>query len=171
MLQSFLPSNFTSNEYIMNSHSFMFTLEATPPSVPASSPEERMYLAPFTIGIWPSVLTDVGPCEVSDDCPLFGYGIGTGPGAAGVLDTSGQPSLIPPRPWCPPPRAWTTSLHGLAEPPRIPLRVGAALLQLRASSRDPLEAFRRVRAAGLHAGPHRKTPRPGTAPACCRRVD
>src|SRR5690606_8837028 len=140
MRQTFLPSNFTSNEYIMNSHSFMFTLEATPPSVPASSPEERMYLAPFTIGIWPSVLTDVGPCEVSDDCPMFGYGIGTGLGAAGVLHTSGKTMLIPPLPLCTTPRALTKTLHGMAEPPRIPLRVGAALLQLLASSRDPLEA-------------------------------
>src|SRR5436190_20724641 len=86
MRQTLFPSNFTSNEYIINSHSPMFTLDATPPSVPASSPEDFMYFALLTMGIWPSVVTVVGPLVVSDDWPMFGYGIGIGgAGGAGVL--------------------------------------------------------------------------------------
>jgi hypothetical protein len=45
----------------------MLTFDSTPPTVPASSPEEREYWAPFTIGISPSVFTELGPWEVSDD--------------------------------------------------------------------------------------------------------
>ena len=47
----------------------MFTLDITPPSVPASSPWERAYFAPFTIGIFPSVVTDVERSAASLDNP------------------------------------------------------------------------------------------------------
>jgi hypothetical protein len=62
----------TVNEYIMNSHSSRLTLEMIPPMVPASSPDDFEYFAPLTIGILPSVVTLLGPSEVSDDCPMFG---------------------------------------------------------------------------------------------------
>src|SRR5690349_3893610 len=89
----------------MYSQTLMLTFEMTPPSVPGSSPDERMYWAPFTIGIWPSVLTVVGPCDASIDRPILGYGIGTGgPGGAGVLQTSGKTVLMPPLPLCAIPR-------------------------------------------------------------------
>src|SRR5438093_12548711 len=88
----------------MNSHSFMFTLDMTPPAVPASSPEDLEYLAPLTIGISPSVFTFVGPSDVSDAWPMFGYGMGTGPAGDGVLQTSGKAVLIPPLPLCAMPR-------------------------------------------------------------------
>src|SRR5687768_3134912 len=99
MRHTFLPSNLTSNEYSMNSHSLRFTLDMMPPSVPGSSPDDFEYLAPFTIGILPSVFTFDGPLDVSDACPMFGYGIGMGgAGGAGVLQTSGNTMLMPPLP-------------------------------------------------------------------------
>src|SRR5258706_2873187 len=69
---TFLPSNLTSNEYIMNSHSPLIELLMTPPTLPASSPALIEYLAPLTIGISPSQVTLVGPPEVSDDLPMLG---------------------------------------------------------------------------------------------------
>src|SRR5690606_18938311 len=97
-------------------HSPMLTEETTPPSVPASSPELRMYFAPFTIGIWPSVFTLLGPPVVSEDLPMFGYGIGTGLGAAGVLHTSGNTMLSPPLPLCAMPRAFTNVVCAISSP-------------------------------------------------------
>src|SRR5690242_14114095 len=70
--QTLFPSNLTSNEYNMNSHSLMLTPDMIPPSVPASSPDDLLYFAPLTIGISPSAVTVVGPPDVSDDCPMFG---------------------------------------------------------------------------------------------------
>src|SRR5258706_2044924 len=96
MRHTFLPSNLTSNEYIMNSHSPLTTPLITPPIEPGSSPLLSAYLAPFTIGMLPSVLTFVGPCEVSADFPMLGYGMGIGgAGGAGVLQTSGKTGLMP----------------------------------------------------------------------------
>ncbi len=70
---TFFPSNFTSNEYIMNSHSPLNLLLMTPPpAVPASSPVLIIYLAPLTMGIFPSVFTFFGPLDVSEDLPMFG---------------------------------------------------------------------------------------------------
>src|SRR4051812_2705578 len=89
----------------MYSHSPRLTLDSTPPMVPASSPDDFMYFAPFTIGICPSHVTVVGPCDVSDDWPMLGYGIGIGgAGGAGVLHTSGKTGLMPPLPLCAMPR-------------------------------------------------------------------
>src|SRR3989442_14845590 len=94
------PSNFTSNEYIMNSHSPILELETTPKSVPASSPDDFMYFAPLTIGICPSVVTALGPLVVSEACPMFGYGIGIGGGGGGggVVAVGGRQLIPPPRP-------------------------------------------------------------------------
>src|SRR3989442_8091844 len=93
------PSNFTSNEYIMNSHSPILELETTPKSVPASSPDDFMYFAPLTIGICPSVVTALGPLVVSEACPMFGYGIGIGGGGGGCrLPLRGGTRLTPPPP-------------------------------------------------------------------------
>src|SRR5664279_3648354 len=98
--QTLFPSNFTSKEYSMNSQKLMLMFERIPPATPASSPDEREYWAPLTIGIWPSVVTVLGRCDVSDDMPMLGYGIGTGLGAggAGVLQTSGKTIEMPLRP-------------------------------------------------------------------------
>ena len=85
--QTFFPSNFTSNEYIMYSQKLMLILDTTPPRVPASSPAEREYLAPFTIGILPSVLTLVGPWDVSDDVQrYFREGMLSGAGNHTTMD-------------------------------------------------------------------------------------
>src|SRR3954463_16495514 len=70
--QALFPSNFTSKEYSRNSHTFMLTLDRIPPMVPASSPDEREYVAPLTIGISPSVFTVVGPPVASDALPMLG---------------------------------------------------------------------------------------------------
>jgi hypothetical protein len=105
---TFLFSNLTSMEYSMNSHSLRLTFDMIPPIVPGSSPEDLEYLAPFTIGIFPSVFTVDGPLEVSEDWPMFGYGMGIGgAGGAGVLQTSGNAGLIPPLPPCAIPRPFT----------------------------------------------------------------
>ena len=56
----------------MNSASSILTLLTTPPTDPASSPLERLYFAPLTIGISPSVVTFVGPLEVSEDLAMLG---------------------------------------------------------------------------------------------------
>src|SRR5439155_14140589 len=101
---TFLPSNCTSKEYIINSHVPFILLLTTPSAAPASSPVDIMYLASWVMGIWPSVVTEVGPEEVSADCPMLGYGIGTGPAGVGVLQTSGKIGLIPPLPLCAIPR-------------------------------------------------------------------
>ena len=69
---TFLPSNLTSNEYIMYSHTPLKVEERIPPIEPGSSPMDMEYCAPFTIGIWPSVFTDEGPDEVSAALPVFG---------------------------------------------------------------------------------------------------
>jgi len=50
----------------------MFLFDTTPNSEPASSPDDFVYYAPFTIGIWPSVFTFVGPLLVSEACPMLG---------------------------------------------------------------------------------------------------
>jgi hypothetical protein len=72
-------------------------------------------LALFTIGILPSVLTVPGPDDVSDDWPMFGYGIGIGgAGGAGVLHTSGKTMLMPPLPLWAMPRMLANVVPGMA---------------------------------------------------------
>src|SRR2546429_1822796 len=74
------------------------------------------------MGIWPSVVTEVGPEEVSDDCPMLGYGIGTGPAGVGVLQTSGKIGLIPPLPLCAIPRQ-LANVVGISAPCSIGVSV------------------------------------------------
>src|SRR5215218_4792904 len=98
----------------MYSHSLMFTPDMMPPMVPASSPIDRLYFAPFAIGISPSSFTVVGPPEVSAALPMFGYGIGMGgAGGAGVLQTSGKTMLMPPEPLWSAPRKFTKTVVGI----------------------------------------------------------
>ncbi len=56
----------------MNSHSPLMTPLTTPPAEPASSPVVTAYFAPFTAGMFPSIVTVGGPAIVSADFPVFG---------------------------------------------------------------------------------------------------
>src|SRR2546423_685503 len=83
----------------MNSHSPILQLDITPPTVPASSPDDLEYLAPLTMGICPSVVTALGPPLVSEACPMLGYGMGTAPaGGGGFLPHTGNPHPPPAAP-------------------------------------------------------------------------
>src|SRR5689334_19880860 len=94
----------------MYSQAPLILLLMTPIADPASSPVDIMYLALLVIGICPSVLTEVGPEEVLEDIPMFGYGIGTGPAGVGVLHTSGKIGLWPPLPLWAIPRAFAKTV-------------------------------------------------------------
>ncbi len=56
----------------MNSQVPLTLLLMTPRAEPASSPLDIMYFASCVMGIWPSVVTEVGPELVSEDLPMLG---------------------------------------------------------------------------------------------------
>ena len=61
-------------------------------------------LESFTQMGFPSALTVEAPLTVSEDCAMFGYGIGIGPPGVGVLQTSGKAIVTPPL------SLWTTDI-------------------------------------------------------------
>src|SRR5437660_24952 len=104
------------------------------------------------MGIWPSVVTEVGPEEVSDDCPMLGYGIGTGPAGVGVLQTSGKVGLIPPLPLCAIPRL-LANVVGISGP--LSVGVSVVVHRLAGVSTRVQPRAPRSDAAQMSAGPCR----------------
>src|SRR6266545_3001526 len=87
----FSPSTMHFELPTLNLTSAMFRLDTTPPTVPASSPLDRLISLLTVQTLAPTNLTfsDVD-CELLT-VPMFGYGRGTGPPGLGVLQASMGP--------------------------------------------------------------------------------
>jgi hypothetical protein len=88
-----LPSKKTFGEKEIGDASPMTAELATPPAIPGSSPVLFRNLLPWIITGMPPTETDVVPPTKSELIATLGYGIGIGPPALGVLQTSGTVAI------------------------------------------------------------------------------
>src|SRR5262245_40282325 len=92
---TFLPSAFTSIENMTGLAVPLILFETTPRSEPASSPVLVRNTESLTMMGLPCALTVLAVSDASVDWEILGYGMGTGLGAIGVLQTSGKDERMP----------------------------------------------------------------------------